>query len=206
MLYVGVWAQAAPPVTALLARRPLKGARLWVVVWCLFLLSVDLLARWLGAHQQRNLWLLFAYTPVSGVLVLWALSCWQVREVPRLALRLAIAPFLVAWGLLVLFVDNTSDFSRAAQPMAELMCLAAATYTLLERGFRATVSPTRQDWFWVCAGLALNSAVSAAVFPLSAALVGSDPAALVVAYEVRAGFLALAFTLIAVGIACPAET
>jgi hypothetical protein len=205
LIYLATVAEGLPFV-ALAAPRRLRGARAWVLLWCAVLLGVDLLAMWLGRHRERNLWLGNVIAPAGGALALWALSCWQARELPRLTLRFAIVPFLLAWLVLLLAVDNVADFSRVAWPMANLVCLCAAAFTLLVRSHAASGSLVRQDWFWVSAGMALYFGVSVTIAPLSALLVGDDPRQLALAYEARAALEVVAFLLIAVGMVCPSET
>jgi hypothetical protein len=206
VFYLATLAQGVPPVAAAVARRPVRGARTWVLLWCALLLAVDLVQRWLGAHRERNLWLGYVLTPVGGALALWALSCWQTRELSRLTLRFAIGPFLLVCLVLLLTVERTSDFSRVAQPVASLVCLCAAAFTLLVRSHEEPGSLVRQDWFWVSAGMALYFGVTVTIAPLSALLLGADLRQMVVAYEARAALEVVAFALIAVGMACPSET
>jgi hypothetical protein len=206
VFYLATLAQGVPPVAAVAARRPVRGARTWVLLWCALLLAVDLVQWWLGAHRERNLWLIYVITPAGGALALWALSCWQTRELPRLTLRFAIGPFLLVCLVLLLAVERPSDFSRVGQPVASLVCLCAAAFTLLARSQEATGPLVRQDWFWVSAGMALYFGVTVTIAPLSALLVGTSPEQLTLAYEARAALEVVAFALIAVGMVCPSGT
>jgi len=206
VIYAATLAEGAPILVLAAARRPVRGARMWVLLWCALLLVVDLVQWWLGAHGERNLWLVYVVTPAGGAVALWALSCWQARELARLTFRFAIVPFLLVWLVLLLAVENTSDFSRVAQPMASLVGLCAAAFTLLVRSHAPTGSLLRQEWFWISAGMALYYGVTATIAPLSALLVGNNAPQLVVAYEVRAVLEVVAFGLIAVGMVCPIET
>lgn len=206
IIYVATVAQGLPPVVAAGARRRLGGARAGVLVWCLVLLGFDLLQMWLARRWARNLWIAYVCAPLATSLALWVFSCWQTREVSRLTLRFAIVPFLVAWGALLLAVERTSDFSRVSQPMANLVALGAAAFTLLARSHEERASLVRQDWFWISAGMALYFGVTVAIGPLSALLLGGDTRSFIVAYEARAAVQVVAFVLIAVGVACPSET
>jgi hypothetical protein len=206
VLYLATVAEGFPLVAAAATRRPVRGARARVLLWCALLLGIDLGQMWLGVRGQRNIWLSYVVTPAGTALALWALSFWQERELPRLTLRFAIAPFLVAWVALLLAVESTSDFSRVAEPMANLVGLSAAAVTLLARSHAARGSLARQDWFWASAGMALYFGVTVTIGPLSALLVGADPRGLNVAYQVRAALEVVAFLLIAVGMTCTSET
>jgi hypothetical protein len=170
------------------------------------LVAVDAASLWLASHDVRNLWLWYWLTPASGALVLWTCSFWQRGEVARLTFRLAIVPFLIVWSVLTLLVEDTSNFSRAAEPMNMLVGLGAAAFTLLARSRSASGSLLRHDWFWVSAGMALYFAASAALEPLGALLLSDRPDLVKNAYEVRAGLDVAAFLLIARGVICPTET
>ena len=205
MAYLGAVSQAAPLVAAALARRPVWGARAWVLAWCGLLVGGDGVYLWLAWRDAHNLWLAYFLTPIGVALVLWTLSLWQTGDLSRLTMRLAIVPFLIVWSVLTLVVDDTSTFSRAASPMASLVGLAAAAFTLLARSRSASGSLLRQDWFWVSAGIALYFGTSSALGPLGALLVGEAPQLVIRAYEVKALLDVLAFLLIARGVTCPTE-
>ena len=206
LLYLGAVAEAAPLVAATAVRRRPRDGRAWVLAWCAVLVIVDGAQLWLARRGVSNLWLTYVVTPVGGALALWALSCWQSGQLPRLTLRLAIVPFLLAWAVLTLAFESTSAFSTAAEPMANLVGLGAAAYTLLARGYRSTGELLRQDWFWVSAGMALYFGASSTVGPLSALLVGSSPDLMARAYEVKSVLVIVAFLAIARGMTCPTAT
>ncbi len=120
-------------------------------------------------------------------------------------MRFAIVPLLLASLILQVMVDQATGFSRAAQPLASLLCLAAATYTLLARSSSTSQTLARQEWFWVSAGMVLYFGVSGLIGPLSALLVADDLRLLALAYEFRAAIEILAFILISVGMTCRSE-
>ena len=204
--YLAIASQAAPLFAVVVWRRRATGPRAWVLAWCAFLLTMDIVTGWLGARGVHNLWLYYVLTPVSGALVLWALSLWQPWELARLTFRLAVVPLLLVWTVLTLAVEDTSAFSQAAEPMAKLVGLGAAAFTLLARSHSASGSLLRHDWFWVIAGMALYFGVSSALSPLSALLVGDNPHLLDLAYQLKAVLDITAFFLIARGMTCQPST
>ena len=204
LLHLSALSEAAPLVAALVARRPVRGARAWVLVWCALLVCESGIQLWLALKGVHNLWLEYCFTPVAGATVLWALSFWQTSDVARLTMRLAIVPFLVVWASLTIFFENTSFFSRAADSLANLVGLYAAAYTLIARSRTATGDLLRQDWFWVSAGMALYLGTFSMIGPLSALLVGSDPVLMLQAYQFEAILAIVAFLSIARGMTCPA--
>jgi hypothetical protein len=204
LLYLAAISEAAPLVAASVARRPARGARAWVLVWSALLVTEGGVQAWLGMHRVHNLWLSYIFTPAAGATLLWALSCWQPSEVARLTMRLAILPFLVMWAVLALAFDNTSSFSRAAEPLAYLVGLLAAAFTLIARSRAATGDLLHQDWLWVSGGVAMYTGTYSMIGPLSALLVGGDPNLLNRAYQFGAALCIVAFLAIARGMACPA--
>ncbi|MGD0993573.1 MAG: hypothetical protein ABR998_13990 [Gemmatimonadales bacterium] len=204
-LYLGAAAEAAPLVAAAVVRRPQRGARFWILAWCGLLISADALQLWLALHGMRNLWVGYVGT-VAGALVLWALSFWQTGSTERLTLRVATILFLAVWVMLTVAVENTSSFSRAGNPMANVVCLVAAAYTLLARSSRSGGGLMGQDWFWASAGLALYFAVWSSVDLMRALLFGHDALLMVRLLEVGMVLNIVAFLAIARGVTCPAET
>jgi len=160
----------------------------------------------MGQRGQHNLVLANMGTPVSTALALWTLSFWQPAELPRLTLRLAIVPFLIVWGLLTFVLEGPSSFSSVADPVASLVGLGAAAFTLVARS-RSTEGPLHlRDWFWVIGGMVLFFGTATMLQPLSALLIGDAPQLVVRAYEVKSVLDVVAFLAIARGVTCPAAT
>jgi hypothetical protein len=206
VLHLGAASQAVPLVAALVARRRLHPAAAWAVAWCVFLVTVDVTALAIGWRGHQNLFLPYISTPVSTALAMWALSLWQHAELPRLTLRLTIIPFLAVWGVLTFAFEDTSSFSRVAQPLANLVGLGAAAFTLVARSHVAGGLLRHQDWFWVSAGMVLYFGTATMLQPLSSLLIGDSPQLLVRAYDVKSGLDVLAFLAIARGVTCRAAT
>lgn len=204
--YLGAISQVAPLVAAILARGRLPRARAWTVAWCTVLVVVDAAAFWMGQKGQHNLLLANLQTPLSTALVLWALSFWQPAELLRLTLRLAIVPFLIVWGLLTFVLESTSSFSSVANPVASLVGLGAAAFTLVARSHSASGSLLRQDWFWISGGMVLYFGTATMLQPLSALLIGDAPQLVARAYEVKSVLDVFAFLAIARGVTCPTAT
>jgi hypothetical protein len=205
LIYLGAAAEAAPLVAVAAVRRPQRGARFWVLAWSGVLVFADGLQLYLALHGVRNLWVGYIGT-VAGALVLWALSYWQTGTTGRLTLRVATFLFLIVWVLLTLTLDDTSNLSRAGNPMANTVCLLAAAYTLLARSVRSRAELLRQDWFWVSAGLALYFAIRSAIDLMRVMLFGHD--FVLMSQLLQVGFVLnlVAFLAIARGVTCPAET
>ncbi len=203
---LGAASQLAPLAAAAFVRRRPAGARAWVLAWCALLAATDALSLALGARHTSNLLVINLATPVGGALVLWALSLMQRGDVARLTYRLGIVPFLAVWAVLTWAFDEAQRFSSVADPMAALVALAAAAYTLLSRSVGHDGPLTRADWFWISAGLCLYFGAASALMPLSALLVREAPDLLSRAYEVKSLLEIAAFLAIARGVTCPTAT
>ena len=206
LLHLSALSEAAPLVAAAAVGRPVRGPRTWVLVWSALLLVESGTELWLAVRGVHNVWLSYVFSPAANATLLWALSCWQGSDLARLTMRLAIVPLLAAWAVLTLAFEDTSSFSRAADPLAYLVGLFAAAFTLIGRSRASTGDLLRQDWFWVSAGLALYTGTFSMVGPLSSLLVGSDPVLMSRAYQFQAVLSIVAFLAIARGMTCPATT
>ncbi|MFI5280343.1 MAG: hypothetical protein ACHQU1_07600 [Gemmatimonadales bacterium] len=179
------------------------GARRWVVIWCGLYVLQNAIAIPLALTHHNNHWTTYLFVPFQGAAVLWALSLWQNHQIARLTIRASIPGFIVAWLALVLFVEDTQNFSSIAEPVYSLLSLSAALYTLVARSADATESLLREDWFWICAGLSLHFGALIFLTPLGAALVRTNPDMILRALYVRAALNVLAFVLITYGLLCP---
>jgi len=204
--YAAIASEAVPALAVAVSRRRVSGPRAWVLAWCLLLLTWDLVAGWMGAHGRPNLWLTYILQPGSMALVLWALSLWEIGELPRLTMRLAIVPLVVVWAVLAVALEDTASFSRVAFPMSSLVGLGAAAYTLLSLSHRSHGDPLRCDWLWTCGGIALYFGTATALQPLSALLVARSPELVRQAFTVKAVLDIAAFLAIARGVTCRTET
>lgn len=195
-----------PLAAAAVFRRRQTGARAWVAAWIVVQAAGSAMQAWLGARGRANLWVSYVAEPLSGAALLAALALWQVRPLARLTLRLAIPAVAAAFVVLTVAFDSTSTFSRAAEPMLYLVCLAASAYTLVQRSRVMTGDVLRQDWLWIGAGMVLYYGTGGSLFPLSRLLLGSDMHLFTVAYELANGIAAVAFLAVARGVACPIAT
>jgi hypothetical protein len=204
LLYLSSLAEAAPLGAVVAARRRVGGARKWMVVWSTLLFAESVITYALATRGIHNLWVPYLFTPVTAAAVLWALAWWQTSGVARLTIRLSIAPLLVVWLTLTLAFESASSFSRAADPLVQLVELSAAAYTLVVRSRAAAGDLLQQDWFWVSAGLVLYLGTFSMIGPLSALLARTDTVLMLRAYQFEAVLQILAFVAIARGMTCPA--
>jgi len=203
--YLAIASEAMPLLAVVALRRRVYGARAWVVAWCTLVFAWEVLVTWLGTHGRNNLWTVYLFQPASVALVLWTLSLWQAHELPRLTMRLAVPIFLSVWAVLTLAVEDTSAFSRAVDPLSNLVALGAAVYTLLSRSQSVEGSMARCDWLWVSGGIALSFGAGTALHPLGALLVDTSPRLVVTAFQVKSAVDIAAFLAIARGVTCKTE-
>jgi hypothetical protein len=192
----------APLLAAVVRPSRTRGARIWVATWSALYVLENAIAIPLALNGHNNHLLTYIFVPLQGAAILWAFSLWQTQQMPRLTMRAAIPGFLLAW-LLLLSIEDLSSFSAVAEPVYSLLALAAALYTLVTRGAASSLPLLRQDWFWVCGGLALHFGALALLTPLGAALVRSNPDVVVRAYTMRAWINMLAYACVTIGLLCP---
>ncbi len=183
-----------------------RGPRAWILAWSALLLAETVLQVHLARLNENNIWLNYIGDPASAALALWALAWWQTDALAKLTLRLAAPATVAAYAVLAVAFDRASTFSRAAEPMANLVCLAAAAFTLVARSRVASGDLLRQDWFWVSAGLALYTAALSTLGPASSLLLHGNPDLFVRVYEVNNALQLVAMVMIARGVTCPAAS
>ena len=202
IMYVVAYITALPFLAGLTRARRITGARLLIITWALLIFLMDMIAMVLRSHHLYNHFLTYVFTPLQACAVLWALSLWQTKPVARMTMRFAIPPFLVAWVVLTLLLEDVNNFSTAVEPVYSLLALGSAIFTVLSRAGDETVSLLEQDWFWICAGLVLYFGVLAVLTPFGAAF-QDQPLLLLRAYTLRAWITVVGFVLITIGILCP---
>ncbi len=202
ILHVATAAQISPVLGGWVARARLTAPRLGILTWCALKSGIDVGALVLASRGINNHWLTYVFLPIEAALILWALSYWQ-GQVAKLAMRLAIPLFLVAWLVLVAVVEDTGTFSQVGEPVHALLGLVAALFTVGTRAYGESDPLVRQDWFWICIGLALYFGTTATLTLLGAILVAQRPDLVDAAFKVKAVVDILAFAAITGGMVCP---
>ena len=203
LMHAAAWSQILPPLALVVTKGGRSAASWWISAGSLVSLGSDLAQRVLGTRGINNLWLSYALTPLMGGAFLWAMASMQPGNVGRLALRLTVPAYLVAWYGLTLTAEDTGTFSSFAYPFHSLLLLAAALWTLVVRGLEPSERQVlRTDWFWILGGLALYAAATAAIEPLFARMLRERVDLVIAAYQFRAGAIVVAFLAITWGILC----
>lgn len=200
-LWASIASQLGPIGAAAVRPAEATGGKRWVVIWCGLYALENAFAIPLALTNHNNHFLDYIFVPIQGATILWALSLWQTQQMARLTIRAAIPAFLLAW-ILLLFVENLNGFSLIAEPVYSILALGTALYTLVLRSSEATDSLLREDWFWICSGLALHFGALVFLTPLGAALVRTHPEIIMRAYYVRSFVNIFAFVLITIGFVC----
>jgi hypothetical protein len=202
LLYIG-WFSTLVPIAATAAKREqLRGPRLWIVAWLVIMFVSDSLAYYLGTQHLNNRWLSYVSTPLQALVVLWALTLWQSNAVARAAIRNSIPLVMIAVAVLSLFEDRM-NFSRYTEPVLATVTLFVALYTVTARSTDEVHPLMRQDWFWICIGVAVKHGATAALTPFAAAFVRSEPELVGRAYQVMAMIYVAAMALLMTGMLCP---
>jgi hypothetical protein len=203
VLYGGLFSQVLPPLAAIRARERLGPARNSAVAWSVLLLASNLLALGFALLRRNNLWMGYTLDPLLASVALWTFSLWQIRSVPRIALRLLVPLYLLAVLVLALTVEDLNSFSRVTAPFTALLLLGVSLYTLIVRSLGEQGQLIRADWFWISGGLALFYGTDTALEPFARLLLGSQPELILPAYELKALIGIVVSLAIARGILCP---
>ncbi len=201
-LHAGSFSQFLPIVAALVRRERPRGPRAWILVWLGLLLIADWIALYLAIRHANNRWVSYVFTPLQALAVLWAMMLWQRGPVARLAIRNSI-PLVLLVVLGMNLFENVDSFSRFTEPLLSMVTLFVALYTLTVLSSEATEPLMRQDWFWICIGVAMAYGATATLTPLAFAFVDSHPEVVRRAYQVRLVVHVLAMSALSIGILCP---
>ena len=203
MAIVGACSTLLPLIAALVWRPRLHGARAWIFGWCVYMAVGEGVSFGMALSGINNHLLDYLTLPIAGALLLWGLSLWQTRPLPRLTLRAVIPFFLLTWVGLAILVEDRNNFSSAAEPMYNLLGLGTAVFTLMTRSSEEVGALTDRDWFWICGGLALYFGTASTLSPIAKYLMDHNQGLVNKAYEVKSAADVLAYLAIARGITCP---
>lgn len=203
LMHAGAWSQALPPLAAALVKSALPAHR-WIAAGCLVSVLGDAVSLPLALRGVNNMWIAYLSTPLMGAAFLLGMASWQQREVERLAVRLAIPAYWVAWTGLVLLTEDVKGFSRFAIPLHSLIILAVAIWTLMRRGLDPTQGTLlRTDWFWIVGGVALYGAATVTFEPVAAGLMTSRQDLVIAALNLKSALYLIAFLAMTWGMLCP---
>ena len=154
-------------MAAAIRARPLSLPLRLVLLYSAVSLVEGMVLWYLTAQNQRNLWLVHAFTPFEATVLLLAMSRWQVRELARLTVVLCIPAFLLLWGILTLRAESLAEFPQYAKSAEAILLVAVAAYTLVSRS-RSLVAPIlSQPWFWVTSGVLIYFSFLAILNPVA---------------------------------------
>jgi len=197
-------AELLPPVIGAIGGRVTTPPRRWMAVWCLLVFTNGAISLALGLQQINNLWVGYAFMPVTGAVALWALSHWHAPGTGRLALRVAVPIFVAVSAVLTVRLEDAHAFSLVAAPFHGLVLLLAALWTFLHRSVSETAPLTTRDWFWTVAGFMLYAGTTTAQEPVAWYLLATERVDLVVlVFDAKAASDIVAFVAITWGLLCP---
>lgn len=158
---------AALPVAAAFRARPLSLPLRLVAIYSAVALIEGAVLWYSTAQNQRNLWLVHAFTPFEATVLLLAMSRWQLRELARLTVVLCIPAFLVLWAFLTVTTESLAAFPQYAKTAEAILLVAVAAYTLVTRSRRLVAPILSQSWFWVTSGVLIYFSFLAILNPVA---------------------------------------
>lgn len=171
---------------AALRRRPLPLPLQLLVIYATVTLAESCLMAFFSSRDQRNMWMIHLFTPFEASMFLWMFSRWQVREVARLTVLLAIPMFLVFWSFLTVTAESLAEFPIYGKSVEAILLVAVAAWTLVTRSSKLLVPLTRYSWFWVCVGVLVYFPFLSALNPISRLLVTDHRDLVVAMFQVNA--------------------
>lgn len=201
ILHVSTGSQALPALAYLLSKDRTRAAA-YIAAGSLVSAASNLMAlAWARLYGNNQV---FSYisSPITLGCFLMALAEWQRTPAEGVAFRRAMIPTLAIWIVLVLFVEDMTNFDLVTGPLYSITLLVAGLWTLLRRTQETEVTPiVRTDWFWVSLGFALAGASTALASPVAALLMAQERADLaILTWKLRAGLSTIAFLTISWGI------
>ncbi len=184
-------------------RQELDAARRWFLGYLLLELLLEVISLILGRFRINNHIVAHLGVPVETALVLLAFAAWQVDAGARRLFSI-LAPLAACfWVPLLLGWEAPNKFSIGLESMQAVLCLAAATYTVVRRAIASAGLPQEEGWFWVGGGVMLYMGTWAMMNPLNHYLVERAPEVAVAVLTVRAGAQVGANLLYYRGMRCP---
>jgi hypothetical protein len=193
------------PVAALATLGPpLPRARYWLGVWFLLALLSDFIQLAISSVPgASNLWFMNSAQVFEDVILLWALSFWQVTPIMRLSFRLGI-PLFAGVALTVAYVAGETTITQSVTgPFRCLVMMSAFSYTLIANLREESELALSRDWLWGSIGFTLYFGMLLIVPPVSASLYPDNIALARLVYTIKAMINVVAFLLIARGLMCP---
>ena len=191
------------PLWAAWHRRTDREAHWWIAVGCFLAFASNVTMSLLGSMGVNNhfVWNWFAI-PVTAC---WLLGIAEFLHGPveRLATRLAVPLFAVAWVVVALWIETGTTFTPFLGPLHSLTVLGAATWALVRLTLEETDEPvTSRDWFWILGGLAWYGALTAPTEPLALVLLDDHPEVVTRIWRFRTFVLPASWLLVTWGILC----
>jgi len=170
-----------------------------MVIWCLVIVSQDVVGIALAEQGRTNLWISYLFEPLFSGALLWALAFWIPERSSSLALRAAVPLVALASVILTITLDDPRSFSLVVAPFHSIVMLLAAVWTFVSLSLESKSSIVRQDWFWIIGGVMLYAATATAIQPLAWYLIRERVDLLHAAFNVRAAMVLLSFSAITWG-------
>ncbi|MBP6671113.1 MAG: hypothetical protein KA180_16780 [Gemmatimonadales bacterium] len=192
------------PIGAGLAgRTKLDTARLWFLGYLLLELLLETVSFVLGRFRINNHLVAHLGVPLETALILLAFAAWQVDAGARRLFSALVPLSGCFWVPLLLGWEAPNQFSIGLESLQAVLCLAAATYTVVRRAIASTGLPQEEAWYWIGGGVMLYTGTWALMNPLNHYLVERAPEVAVAVLTVRAGAQVGANLLYFRGMRCP---
>lgn len=144
-----------------------------------------------------------ATVPVATGILLLAFAAWQVDAAAATLLETVAPLCILFWIPPMVGWERSDGFSLWLEPAQAILCLAAATYTVVRRAVARLAPAGREDWFWIGSGVMLYMGAWALTNPVMVYLEPREERLASAVLAVRAGASVLGNLLIFHGMRCP---
>ena len=201
IIAAAIYAQAFPAVAYVFARRRSAAAG-FVALGGLITVLANAIGRPVGHATGNNFIVGYISIPFTAGAFLLTLAQFQATYLERMMLRIGLALFVAIYLFLVGFFEDVTHFGQYSHTLYSFVLLVAALWTLGRRALtQEDALALDTDWFWICFGLAIYGAATAAAAAIGNILLARDRVDLFVkAWDVRAALVILAFLAISWGV------
>lgn len=135
-------------------------------VFCLLKTLTDLFGLQLALEGVSNLWLFHISTLMEYLILILVFSFWQKNAHLRKWLRLSIPLFALFWIVAKLTFEDFGGLDNYSAPLANVLLIAVAAYTLYEVNKENVLTFHRMPSFWVACGVLIYYTGNLTVFTL----------------------------------------
>lgn len=159
-----------PLLPGLLLWKHLSMEMKYLLLYCFVASVTNLIGHYLGAHHRNNLWLAHVYTLVEYGLLATIFASWQTNPLLKNILLWSVPIFLLLGIISIFFMADLRHFNDYSRPLAGMMLVLAAAYTLFEQNLDLGRPLILKPQFWISTASLLYFGGTLVLYALSNSL------------------------------------